>query len=150
MVEGPTDTTTVGLSLLLYHPRHYSLFSLSLKLSFSSKMEETTAAVVGFYPAFSSSFNLVPFLYFCPSFFISNNLVSIFTALFFSFLPLSPCPSQHARAQSALTALAFHCFPPHWLQSSLQQCHTRICSLKGRKRKACVTNDAASMHCIST
>lgn len=49
MVEGPTDTTTAGLRLQLCPPPASSSFS-----SPSSKMKETAAVLVGFYPAFPS------------------------------------------------------------------------------------------------
>lgn len=110
-------------------PPLYPVFYLFLGFSFSSKMEETTAIVVGFYPAFSTS----------SSSFISIHLSSI---LFFSLSP-PPLPIHPSmpRVQSALL------FPVLWLQRSLQQCHKRTCSHKGRKN-VCVTNNAASMHRI--
>lgn len=128
---------------------HNYCLTQPLFLSSSFKMEERAAAVLaGFYPVFSS-FNLFPFLYFSPFSFISNNFVSIYTVLYIPSTPPSPYPSQHDRVQSALIALTSPGFPLRWVQSSLQQCNPRTCSHKGRKNNVCVTNNAASMLCIS-
>lgn len=106
-------------------------------------MEETAAALVGFYPAFSPLFPPTPFslflsLFSLPLFFYIKQLY---------LLPIHPfvC-TQHACVQSALTALASPYSRLRWLQSSFQQCHThKDLSAQGKKKKKnfCVTNDAA-------
>lgn len=119
-------------------PQLPPLFCLALDFSFSSssKMEETTAAVVGFYPAFFTAL-----LY----------QTTLSTSLQFCLSLSSPSRRTHPsmpRVQSALTTLASPSLPPslHWLQ----QCHTRIRSHKGRRRKRLVSpTTAASMHCIT-
>lgn len=137
MVEGPTDTTTIGLSLQLCHlsyPLSTPLFlSFSwFKLFLKDGRETSSCSWV-----LSGFLNLFPFL---------NLSLSFLT--FFSFLPLS-YPSQHARVQSALTGLSSPCFPLHWLQSSLPAVPHEDLFTQGKKKNVCVTNDDASMHCIS-
>lgn len=108
-------------------------------------MKESIAALVGFYPAFSS-------LSVCSLSFIYLHLSYIKQLVYSSLFPplILHLPSQHACFQSALIALASPRSPLHWLQSSLQQCRARTRSHKGRKGNVCVTNNAVSMHCIST
>lgn len=106
----------------------------------SWKMEKTPAVLVGFYPSFSSHLASSSF-FLCLSVCRTTN-----SNLFLFFTSLSLYPSQHDCVESALTALASPCLLLHWLQSSLQQCHTRTCSHKGRKN-VCVTKDTMSMHC---
>lgn len=129
MFKGPTDTTTVGLRLQLCHlsgstPFFVFLYFLFVIFFFSFCFKKRWA---GFYPAFTSSLT---------SFFLYQTTLSI--SLFTVPLPPNaPCSSQHACVQSALTALSSPSFLVRWFQSHLQQCHTRTCSDKGRRRHLC-------------
>lgn len=132
MVEGPTDTTTVGLSLHLCHlnyPPFTPFFCLSLDFSFSSssKMKEKTAALVGFYPAFSSlSLFLSIFLYY------SLYQTTLSTSLQF---PPSPIhPSMPVFKVHLLPSLSPLRSLLHRLQSSLQQCHHKDLFTQGKKK----------------
>lgn len=85
MVEGPTDTTTVGLGLQLFHhplpplSSPFSWFQLFLK---DGRDNSSCSWVLS---SFFSSFSLILFLDFCPSFFISNN----FCLHLYNFFPLA-------------------------------------------------------------
>lgn len=105
-------------------------------------MEETAAALVGFYPAFSPLFPPTPFslflsLFSLPLFFISNNFIfylsiplcvpsmPVFKVHLLPLPPLTPVSADSRAVSSSAT-------------------HTRTCLHKGRKKKNfCVTNDAA-------
>lgn len=139
MVEGPTDTTTVGLSLQLRHlscppPTPFSVFLLILAFPLPQRDNSSCSWVLS---SVFSSVNL--FLYFPLSFFTALLYqTTLSTSLQFS-LFLSPPLTLSIPA--CLCSKCTYCprfplrFPLHGLRSGLQQCHTRICSHKGRRQR---------------
>lgn len=132
-----SDTPTVGL---LLSPPPLSLYSYFLSFSLLKVFllllkEKLAAAWDRFNPEFSIPLHLSPWLY-----------ISLFV------LSLLIHPSMPV-FQSALTAPTSPGVPPHRLQSSLQQCHTRTRSHKGRRRTrettVCVPGDAVSVQRVS-
>lgn len=118
-VKEPTDTPTVGLLAFSYPYSRYSyLMSFSLLKVFLFPHVRKTSSCFG---QVISRISLFLCIFFPDSTFLS-----------LSFLLIHPSMPVF---QSALTAPTSPLVPLHWLQSSLQQCHTRTRSHKGRRKK---------------